>query len=978
MQNENSYIPMDTEVNSKTLRIVHQNVQGIVAKLNMVEIFTELVSPSILCLSEHFLSEHELNSFCIPGYTTAAGYCRSSMDKGGVCILINDNLSYEVVNVEEFCTEGFCEFAAITFCLENVSYFLLAVYRPPHKTVEAIDQFLKSLSNCLEDFAKPNVRFIIAGDFNIDMSVCDNSSKKLSETMLSFGLHDTVYSYTREFNGCKSLIDNVFCNVSPQVLNTEVVVSCISDHHAQVSDIKLASPLYSKVPKFRFKRLFSCDNTRIFKSLLKNENWDQVLTSVGINDKMECFNHVVNYYFEVSFPFKKLKIRPRKYFAKIKLDRSLLQMRRDLLDLFFSTKDLETSHPLKVEYLNLKRQYRAAVRTAKTANVLVHLNTSSCKSKAVWDIVNETIPNKCSRPFKSLKIESDCGKILYKPVDIANAFNTFFTNISTTVSDPVALNHSAKTLLSSSSLFLYPSSEDEVLQVIRSLKTSDSAGMDCISSKLLKEVSESLAKPLSHLVNTSFSEGEFPKSLKSAVVKPLYKKGSVLDKNNYRPISITSTLSKVFEKLFLNRLNKFLMDYQVLFDKQFGFQKGVSTVDAMFSFISNVSKALDEHKHVFGIFLDLSKAFDMVNHGLLLKKLEHLGIRGKSLSWISSFLIGRTQVVEIPYLDAEGCISFQKSRETLVTRGVPQGSVLGPILFLLFVNDIHTSVSNVDLCLFADDTSFCLSNTSRIHLEIESFIQSSSLLQWLGDNNLSVNTDKTNFIDFNLRNSTENPIACSIFIGESEIFSCQQTNFLGLIVDSRLNFSEHIAKVTRKLNSSIFILRRLSKFADINVLLTAYFGCFYPHISYGITIWGAESVKTKAVFHLQKRAIRLIFGMNKNDSCRGIFSANNILTFFCLYIYECLSFFIKNKHLFKFRNTSHYNLRHNITLTIPQHNTTCFEKQTYYSVIKLFNVLPPEIKSESNVDRFRAGLKSFLISKEYYSVQEYLSDKSHV
>lgn len=965
---------MDNMVNGGILRVVHQNVQGLVSKLSMVEILIELVSPTILCMSEHFLREVELNSFCLPEYIVASGYCRSDMAKGGVCVLVKDNLIHQEVDVKRFCTEGYCELAAIKFDLENVSYLLIAVYRPPHQTVESVDAFLESLSVCLEHFTKINTRIIIMGDFNIDYSIHDSSSKKLSEMMLSFGLHATVYSYTREFKGSKSLIDNVFCNISPQTLNSEVLVSGISDHHAQVTDIRLVTPLHCELPRFRFKRSFSEDNIRIFKTFLRKEHWDQVFTAESMNEKADFFNSILNYYFELSFPCNKSKIQPKRFFTKIKLDKSLLLMRDHLLNMFYSTKDLEKSDPLKVSYLHLKKQYRLAVRTAKAKNILSHLNTSSCKSRAVWDIVNETIPKKKTKYFKSFELLTNNGDLLTNPEEIANTFNSFFTSVSRElVNDPAAINHSFLVPSSCSSIFLHSTNEEEVLEIIMSLKNSNSAGSDCVSSRVLKEVGEYLVRPLSDLVNASFAEGRFPKALKSAVVNPLYKKGSVFDTNNYRPISITSTFSKVFEKLFLNRLHPFLVNNHLLYKKQFGFQKDISTIDAMFSFISNVSKALDDHKHVFGFFFDLSKAFDMVNHGLLLKKLEHFGIRGNALSWISSFLEGRTQTVQIPYLDANRCISSQKSHEIAVTCGVPQGSVLGPILFLLFVNDIHSSVSNVDLCLFADDTSLNISNASRSDLEIESFIQCSALLQWLVDNNLTVNTEKTHFIEFKLGNSVAYP--SSVFVGDNEIDSCLKTNFLGLIIDNHLDFSEHIDNLSRKLNSSIFILRRLAKFANTDVLLSAYFGSFYPQISYAVAIWGAETTKTKAIFRLQKRAIRLVFGMKKGDSCRGIFIVNNLLTFSCLYIFQCLSFFIKNKHLFSFRNIRHYNLRYaSSALTIPHHNTASFEKHSYFTIIKLFNSLPLYIKSESDVKRFRGRLRSFLVAKEYYSVQEYLTD----
>lgn len=964
------------------LRLVHQNVQGIMPKLTQVEVMVDLLSPQILCLSEHFLRESDMDVFVLYGFRVVSSYCRSIRGRGGVCILVQEGLKQcHAVDVARFCTEGSCELACITVESSGSKFLVLSVYRPPLADRSNIDLFFNSLTDCLDSILKSSFKVVVAGDFNIDMGSANETATRLSHLMTSFGLRDTIKSYTREFNGSTSLIDNIFTNLNPSELVSQVVITAVSDHHAQVGDLKVNLSHMTNTPKFKLKRHITINSIHMLNALLVKEMWADIFSAQDVNSKFLLFLSTFSYHLDIIAPIKKVKYKEAKSFTKVVFDKDLLQLQEKVLTMYSLTKHLGSEHPLRKSYRDLKKQFRTKVHSAKSGLVLKHITRAQNKNRAVWDIIKDIQPNKKGKSFTSHSLGSGSGPLVVDPAAVACQFNTFFSQTgerlgsgSFGVDNPQRVCHAARTVVPS--LFLWPTDAREVIAVVNSLRPGHSSGNDGVSSSLLKSVSEQLALPLAHIANASFESGVFPSVLRQAVVKPLLKKGSPHDIENYRPISILSTFSKVLEKLYLIRLLPFLSQNNIIFDKQYGFRRGYSTIDAVFDFINNVSLALDERQHSFGVFLDLRKAFDVVDHELLLCKLHNLGIRGIAFDWLSSFLSGRSQVVEIPFVDKSGCLSHRVSSVEKVKTGVPQGSVLGPVLFLLFVNDISSSVSGGNLCLFADDTSINMSHQNRDILEYNIFVQGSCLLQWLEENHLTVNTAKTTFLDFNIRAPVDGASgSSSILLGDSVINSSESTNFLGMTLDSSLNFHLHMGKVCGKLCSGIFLLRRLSSFANTDILLACYYGCIYPHLAYGLPIWGSENSRTLYIFRLQKKCLRIVLGLARNQSCRGFFCSNNILTFPSLYILETLTFVRKNMHIFTSDLTKNYNLRKSFRLPIPRHRTSFFENQLFYSSIQLFNHLPLELRTETEVRKFRLRLKCFLIDNEFYSVRDYLMFK---
>ena len=454
----------------------------------------------------------------------------------------------------------------------------------------------------------------------------------------------------------------------------------------------------------------------------------------------------------------------------------------------------------------------------------------------------------------------DNQKIMERRI-IANKFNEYFVNIAnrmnenaysnTTVDHNENRNEFTKYTSNAqvNSIYLRDCSSDEIRLIISEFENGKSSD---IPIRIIKAASPIISPRLESLYNHLMHAGEFPDELKIGKISPIFKKGNPELIENYRPISTLPIFGKVFEKLICTRLYDFFTSHNILSDKQFGFRKGHSTSSALNYSVRQIENALNHKKHVLGIFIDLSKAFDTIDHQILLQKLENYGIRGNALNLLSSYLENRCQYTHIFGLDSE---------KMLVQYGVPQGSVLGPLLFLIYINDMLNCTNLADFVLFADDTNtFVTAETEQ-----EVYNASNKVLEaiylYMYANKLHINHDKVFYMIFKPKGDNANRDELDLKLCGRSIKRVKETKFLGVIIDEKLSWIPHVNYLAKKLKSCAGIINRIRDCIPPSMYKSIYHTLFESHLSYGITVWGGiPKNRLKPLFILQKRCMRILFG----------------------------------------------------------------------------------------------------------------------
>jgi exonuclease III len=952
----------------KQLRIIQQNVQCLRNKTYSIECLLQSdFKCDLFLMTEHWLELDEIEVLNMENYSLISHFCRQSRKDGGVCVYAHNTLT--ILNRDDLCkfsVEMHIEIAAVQII--QINLIVLCVYRSNTEGDFAV--FIRQLELLLSITINEDSHVLVMGDVNVDLLQRSKQKRELLGLLELFNLKSFVNFPTRVQGTSRSCLDHGYTDLLIGQFKAHPMVQAISDHLAVCVDINVPAPNRDYTTRYCVKRPISQSKLTYFINYMNQIDW---LTR--INNNNSGFDGLLNIFinkFHTFFPLRNVPVLSKEKSwcnTKTSDSKDFLQLLAMLLNFY------PENNSLRDLYLSYRCKHDGLLKRVKNAYLNQTISDGVNASQSLWRMI-KTQTSKGSRGGDALAVlrHAVCGPS-GSDAQLAGSLNTYYLSI---VRDTPQRPNIAMAMLNlrrnvphvAKTMFFAPFTVAELHQIVKKIKPKGTRDIYGIPTYILHLLPCDLLHALCHQFNKSACKGEYPISLKTIKVTPVYKgKGSKKELKSYRPISIVPAISKMFEMGLCDRLIKFLTANGALCKQQHAYQVGRSTTGAARLLKRTVLDQLESRKRVAAVFFDLSRAFDLVDHDLIANKLEHYGVRGIVLKLLSAFLGDRQQSTDA-----------NNSKSSLVpvgNRSVPQGSNVGNIIFLILMNDLPFDSPMVEFIMYADDICAIINADSRDQLLANVRYVIGNLSEWFSVNGMLLNLEKTNLVEFNLRQTLETAETNALIVENITIPTVDHVQFLGFNFDRGLKWQHHIDRVCTKLNSVYFIITRLMPILSKENLLIAYNAYCHSVLAYGIDLWGLAADRDRP-FIIQKKIIRKIARVAPDTPAQQLFIDLKILTLPCIFILEVGKFVRQNQESFtkKEWKSGRYHDSRQHDLDVPRHRLAKAANSLHVLGPQIYNKIPPTIKSSKTRLSFILKLKSLLLQKAYYSVSDFLSERS--
>ena len=827
-------------------------------------------SPDIIGITETWLSKDKPFLHSLNGYSFIHKPCEGRA--GGAGIFIRSDLQYE--KRDDLCLDlNKCDDIWIELLLRNNKKLVIGtIYRNPSYNFQ---DFQKKLSLSTEKLSQCRKPFIFGGDLNINLLSSASNVSNFKILMESLGSRQIVCNPTRmSFMKNYSLLDHFYTNLVDEEISSETISYDISDHVPVMCFTKAFVP-FKAAPNPRWARSDKNFNVNRFLEDLDFKLRATPFSGSSGNLNWNLFEDIYLSTLNKHAPLILLPTNNRKQRNKPWITKSLQKSIRYKNKLYKKALDTKDNFSWN-EFKNYRNNLTRKIELAKRQYYRNKINLSSSNPKKLWKTLNDIVKLNNKNRIDNISLNDPANNTLtHNSQDVSNIFNNHFTTIGVKLSNKIPSTSSHKSLTTIpkpkkdsylKSLFLTPLTSKEVIQYISELNSNKATKSDCPPTKYIKLSSKIIAPIIAKIFNQCIEEGVFPDNLKIAEVIPIFKKGIKTDPSNYRPISLLSALSKIFERHIYKNLIRYITKHQILYNYQYGFRQNSSTEIAVTQVFESLVKKVEDDDIVCAIFLDLAKAFDTVDHAILISKLSQYGIRGKPLMLIKNYLSNRYQITTA---------NASKSSMREIKCGVPQGSILGPLFFLLYINDLP-NCSLFEVKLFADDACLILNKKCHHLLEITVNNELNKVNEWMQANKLTVNYKKTNYMIFSKNNSFSGNI--KLTMSNNFLERVHEMKYLGVIFNDELSWKSHIESIRVKISRAYYILTKIRHYVDQKTLILLYYSMIHSHLQYCVCAWGKQAAYIiKPLETIQNRSIQIITKSDFTDHVTPLYKRLKIL-----------------------------------------------------------------------------------------------------